>query len=418
MSERIIIDFEDDERKKKNKPDDERIIIEFDKTEEKIEIDEIEESYERKILKSKINSSYRGNTGINNYFESDLKFPEGIEKGFRLKFSLNLEDDFYNSILENNRFIILSSGKGNIYLVDKFTGKINEKIFFENESFEKTGVVFENTIYLNSLKRIYELNKTGISKREIYYSEDKYYIWSSLNRLNDNLVFIKHNPAENYSAVTVIELMNNCNIKEFKFECRNYVSDSICIADRKAYVLFDGKILEYDFDKNSGEIYTLDIDTDESSLLFYSNRRLYVTTCLNELYYLDIPPMKYGFKYSGIKNVYINSAGGFEDNIFIGTMDGWKCYKTSGLLVFGFEDETENKIEALCKNMMIVSKKNKIVFCNLNRFQEAEGFVISSDKADDSVEIVSAVISGNEIAALTQSGHLYVYTNDKLNIHI
>lgn len=66
----------------------------------------------------------------------------------------------------------------------------------------------------------------------------------------------------------------------------------------------------------------------------------------------------------------------------------------------------------------MISQSNKIVFCNLNRFQEAEGYVIASNEKNESVEIVSAVISNNEIFLLTANGILEVFTNDKLNIHI
>jgi len=70
------------------------------------------------------------------------------------------------------------------------------------------------------------------------------------------------------------------------------------------------------------------------------------------------------------------------------------------------------------KNVLIVSKKNKIVFCNLNRFQEAESYTISSNENKESIEIISAIISNNEIFVLTSNGMLEAFTNDKLNIHI
>ena len=86
--------------------------------------------------------------------------------------------------------------------------------------------------------------------------------------------------------------------------------------------------------------------------------------------------------------------------------------------VYKFEDEYENKVENVSRNIIVVSQKNKIVFCNLNRFQEAEGFVISSDKNKESVEIISSVISGNEIIVLTKNGIVEAFTNDKFNVHI
>lgn len=417
MPDRIIIDFGDEQEKKQN-PEEERIIIELDKESKKIDVGEIEESREKKILNSKINSFYKGNSGLSSYFESGLKFPEGIEKGFRIKYAIDLGDEFLNSILENNRYFILSSKSGKIFLTDRFTGKINESIFFENETFEKTGLVFENRIYINSLKKIYELGKIGISKQVIYSSSDNQYIWSNLNRHEDKLVFSEYDPGSGNASFKAIRLNENHGIKEFNFKVRSFLSDSLCIAFGKSYLLSDEKLIEYDFGKSSGEIFDTGIETNENSIMFFSNGRLYLTTSANELYYLDLPSDNYKFRYTGIKDPYLNSAGGFADNLFTGTIDGWKFFKAGGMQVFRFDDESENKIECISKNVLVVSQKNKIVFCNLNRFQEAESSIISSENENKSEEIVSALISGNEIAVLTTSGLLKVFTNDKLNIHI
>ena len=165
-------------------------------------------------------------------------------------------------------------------------------------------------------------------------------------------------------------------------------------------------------------MYELNVKVDENSFIFYLNYRLYITSQSNELYYIDLPAVNHSFKTTGIKNNYINSVGGFADNIFAGTLDGWKFYKSSGLQVYTFEDEFENKIEGICKNILVISKNNKIVFCNLNRFQEAESYVISSNEKNEPVEIVSAIISSREIFVLTGKGVLEAFTNDKMNIHL
>ena len=186
-------------------------------------------------------------------------------------------------------------------------------------------------------------------------------------------------------------------------------------------MLFDNKILTYDIDKLSATINDCEVKTDENSFVFYLNYRLYITSGINELFYLDLPAVNYNFKTTGIRNSYINSIGGFADNILLGTLDGWKLYKSSGLQIYYFEDEYENKIESISKNILVISQSNKIVFCNLNRFQEAEGYVLSSDgnpESNEAVEIVSAIIADNEIFVLTKSGILEAYTSDKMNIHI
>lgn len=438
MSEKIIIEFDDEEEnnkqaegkaeeknKDKKDSDDNRIVIDFDIEPEKekkiIEVEDIEAGYEEKIRNSEVNSFYRGNSFLNNSFITDLKFPEGIDNGFRKKFSIRLRDEFFNSILENNKYIITASRTGSIYLTDRFTGKIKDKIFIENESFEKTGIVYENTIYLNSLKKIFRIrtNTDGTNlPEEIYHADNEFFIWSSLNRHRDFIVFTEYNISGKKAFIRIIDTKNINPVFDFAFEVKNFLSDRICIADGSLYILCDNSILIYDLERMVAKEEMLNIKTDENSFIFYLNYRIYITALDNELFYIDLPPVNYRFKTTGIKNAYINSIGGFADNIFIGTLDGWKYCKSSGLQVYSHEDEYENKIECISKHILVISQSNKIVFCNLNRFQEAEGYVIASNEKNESVEIVSAVISNNEIFLLTANGILEVFTNDKLNIHI
>lgn len=433
MSEKIIIEFDDEEEKKstaenKNRGKDNeenRIVIDFNSEPEKeekiIEVEEIEAGYEEKIRNSEVNSFYRGNPNLNNSYNTDLKFPEGIDKGFRKKFSIKLKDEFFNSVLENNRYIILASRTGNIYLTDRFTGKLKDKILLENESFEKTGLVFDNNIYLNSLKKIFRIrtNTEGINfQEEIYCADKDYFVWSSLNRHKDLIIFSEYNIAGKKAFIRIIDTKNINPVYDFEFEVKKFLSDRICICDGCAYLLHDNSVLIYDLERMVAKEELLNVKADENSFIFYLNYRIYITSQSNELFYIDMPPVNYRFKTTGIKNSYINSIGGFADNIFIGTLDGWKYYKSSGLQVYSHEDEYENKIECISKNILVISQSNKIIFCNLNRFQEAEGYVIASNEKNESVEIVSAVISNNDIFVLTANGILEVFTNDKLNIHI
>jgi len=231
-------------------------------------------------------------------------------------------------------------------------------------------------------------------QEEIYCADKDYFVWSSLNRHKDLIIFSEYNIAGKKAFIRIIDTKNINPVYDFEFEVKKFLSDRICICDGCAYLLHD------------------------NSFIFYLNYRIYITSQSNELFYIDMPPVNYRFKTTGIKNSYINSIGGFADNIFIGTLDGWKYYKSSGLQVYSHEDEYENKIECISKNILVISQGNKIIFCNLNRFQEAEGYVIASNEKNESVEIVSAVISNNDIFVLTANGILEVFTNDKLNIHI
>ena len=89
------------------------------------------------------------------------------------------------------------------------------------------------------------------------------------------------------------------------------------------------------------------------------------------------------------------------------------------MLLYSYDDVDENKIEAVSKNLLIVSKTNKIVCHNLDRFQEAEWFALSSKDNNIDCEVIeSVIISFHDFFVLTKNGKLEAFTNDKLNIHI
>ena len=106
MPEKIIISFDDEKPKKA----DEKIIVEI-KPEKKLNPSD-------EIKNSVISSYYRGNPQLTGCESSNLKYPEGLENGFRKIFSLRLNDIFLNSILLNNKYAISSSSSGNTYFID------------------------------------------------------------------------------------------------------------------------------------------------------------------------------------------------------------------------------------------------------------------------------------------------------------
>ena len=61
-----------DDEEEKPKEDANRIIIDLDEEKKKIEVENIEQSYEEIILKSKINSYYKGNSYLNNSFDTEI----------------------------------------------------------------------------------------------------------------------------------------------------------------------------------------------------------------------------------------------------------------------------------------------------------------------------------------------------------
>lgn len=251
---------------------------------------------------------------------------------------------------------------------------------------------------------------------EVYASGQGTYIWSSLNRKGSHLIFTEHSPAERTGRITALDINTGNAISSP--DIRDFAGEQICCHGSYAFSVYRNKLAVMNTDTLAGTVHELNIDCGEAPFVFAMNNRLYATTHSNELYYLDLPAANYMFRNTGIRNTFMNSAAGFADNIFIGTQEGWKCYKSSGLEIFSFEDEYENRIESVNRSLLIISQKNKIVFGNLNRFQEAESFVISAAESMFNTEIISAVISHNDIYTLTSNGILSAFTNDKMNIHI
>ncbi len=422
MSDKIIIDLDDiHEEHPSEQKDEGRIVVEFPGEEKKpdsrIEIEEIEESYEAGVRRSNSDFHYKGNPGLCSYFETQLRFPEGIDQGFGMKFQLLLKDDFLTSLLANNRHVIAASRSGTVYFADRFDGVFCDKLSFPNQTFEKSGFVYGNSVYLNSPQKIFRISdKDDLQYEEIYTCKEGNYIWSSLNRKGNYILFTEHNPAARCGRIVALDI-NNYSAVATDF-ISDFAGDQLCSSGYGVYSPYRSKLAVMNTDTLAGCGYDINIDCGDAPFVMHMNNRLYITSKANEIFYLDLPAANHNFRTTGIRNTFINSVAGFADNIFIGTQEGWKYYKSSGLQIFSFDDEYENKIEAVCRSMIIISQKNKIVFGNLNRFQEAESFVISAPETILNTEIISAVISHNDVYTLTSNGILTAFTNDKMNIHI
>lgn len=418
MPDRIVIEFPEDEKK-----NNERIEIDFQDEVKVLPKVNNEEIQRKNVSETKINSFYKGSTNLNGFYKSDLKFPEGIDKSFRRKFHLEIKDNFLNSILENNQYFILTSTSGNIYFIDRFDFSVKNKIFIEENVFEKTGVVFENRIFINSVKNIFEFKKESAEDEEIFYntvysSERDFFIWSNLNRYKNYILFLEYNPDSKKALLKILDTVNHFSITEFEFVSDDFLSESICIGEGIAYILNDDKVLVLDIKTMDFKEVKIETPGFTTSHFLFQNYRMFFAKDLQELFYLSSSSKETGYKYSGIKLNYINSICGYGENIFIGTIDGWKCYKNNGLLVYSFDDEYENKVECCNENLVVIVKNNKFVIHNLNRFQEAESRTVSSQVRNECDDITSVIISYNNLIVLTKDGIVELYSDDNLNIHI
>lgn len=410
MPEKIVISFDDD---KSEKPE-EKIIIDLKSTPK--------EKPEAKIQNSTVNSYFKGNPHLTGFESSSLKYPEGLENGFRRIFSVKLNDVFLNSILLNNKFVILSSSTGKIYIVDRFKGNTYSKISLINESFEKTGIVIDNNVYVNSVKSLYgfETSSDGIKEKKLYEALGDFYIWSNLNEFNDKIIFLEYSPSQKiYNLlsypISTGEVDSSKIIRSKDFSVSHFLYDSVIVYNDFTFLFYDDKILKYNMINSSIEEYCLKFNINADTNFLLLDGKIYFNNKNNELFYFDI--LNEDIRFTGIKCSYINSLAGFNDNIFIGTLNGWYLFKTTGILLFSYEDINGNKIETLNKNILAVSDKNKIIFHNLNKFHEAEGFSLSQGSVDsDSDKIISARISEDVIFVLSRNGILEAFNNDKLNL--
>lgn len=379
---------------------------------------------ENNYIESVVNCFYKSNPLSNNYYNSEFKFPEGLEKGFNLNYSLDLNDEFFSSVIYNNRNLILTSCSSKIYLIDRIKHEKRVSFFIENHIFEKTGCVIDNDIYLNSLSSVIYIDDKNQSVSDnikiLYNSAQGYYIWTNLNYFMGNIVFSEFNPSDNNAVIKVIDRNTGEVNYEYKFRSYKYLSDTILAGKDKLFIFYDNSILQLHFQDgkiNALEDISLDFEVSPDSNFIIIKNKLYFNNTDGEILYIDLSKQNNVVHYSGIKTSHINSLAGFDDYLITGNLSGWQLHDTNGNLVFSHIDIEENKIEAMNKSVLVVSKSNKIYFHNLNRFQEAEGFVVFPTMSNKS-KIISSIISENNIHILTRNGILESYSGNRLNIHL
>lgn len=403
-----------------------KIIISFDDAEEpekeKLEIeikDSVPEPEPKPAVETfeKISSFPYGDRGYTLNSKSNLEFPSGIERGFGVEFTADLKQSFLNSILESGKYIILASVDGFINLVEKSSGKLYERFFFEGERFEKSGVVLNDRIYVNSIRKIYLIAdntpsvipaNAGIhcSPVVFYTAPEGFFIWSSLNEFNGNIIFTLFSPKENTGKIIEKTQDGNENII-YSFNPGNYISGEILAAESSLYTLFDNKICVI-----TGNTQTLIENSFAFSYDVYSvllNDVIYFNSPSGEIYTLD--KNSFSTRFTGIRTSNINSIAASDDVIFTGTSTGWSAFHRNGVELYSHIDVDKNTLLGIGKNILAASVNNKIMFHNTAKFAEAQMFSLSD-------EIVSARVSANSVYVLTKTGKLESFKNDMLIIHI
>ncbi len=391
-----------------------KIIISFDDAEEpekeKLEIeikDLVPEPEQKPAVETfeKISSFPYGDRGYTFNSKSNLEFPSGIERGFGVEFAADLKQSFLNSILESGKYIILASVDGFINLIEKSSGKLYERFFFEGERFEKSGVVLNDRIYVNSIHKIYLIEDDN-SPVVFYKAPEDYFIWSSLNESGGNIIFTLFSPKENTGKIIEKTSDGSENII-YSFNPVNYISGEILAAESSLYTLFDNKICVI-----TGNTQTLIENSFAFSYDVYSvllNDVLYFNSPSGEIYTLD--KNSFSTRFTGIKTSNINSIAASDDVIFTGTSTGWSAFHRNGVELYSHIDVDKNTLLGIGKNILAASVNKKIMFHNTAKFAEAQLFSLND-------EIVSARVSANSVYVLTKTGKLESFKNDMLIIHI
>lgn len=375
------------------------------------------------FINTQIDYFFKANTSLSGFMESDLKFPEGTDRGFNKNYSIDFKDGFFSGILYNNKHIILTSKTSFVYFVERIYSENKITLSFPGSIFEKTGCIKENDVYLNSLDNVYHLRSSDIPSKEniktLFTVPEKFYIWTNLNIAGDNIAFCIYDSSHE-AIVTLINRITGEVIFKFNFQVDKFLSDSVLVCGNKFFVFADNFFLC--FEKNSGDEltvrrYELKFYIDPETKYIALKDKLYISDAEGSIYYQDLKSSDFILHYTGIRTPYLNSLAGFRDILFTGYLGGWKAFDSNGVQIFSHNDIEENKIETLNKNILVISRFNKIIFHNLNRFQEAEGFAVSGDSPDNT-SIISAAFTSDEILVLTGGGVLESYSNERININV
>ncbi|HRE40009.1 MAG TPA: hypothetical protein PLG90_01655 [Ignavibacteria bacterium] len=420
--EKIDISFDDEEFSEKEKieinlsdEDNKKSDAEIFVKEKLIIADNFEEAPAKIITPT--NSFHFANQSCNKYYDVNIQFPTGLESGFRKKFSVDTGFEFFTDILTDSKNIILTASTGEIIFISKNSGRLSSVINTNGEYIEKTGLVYEEKIFISTLNSLFECTETNL--KSIYKAEEGYYIWTNLNLTGESIIFGVYSENEKKFKIILYDIKEFVYSEIYEGFAMKYFGDSMVVNKSKVYVKADKSLIVIDFSNDKNEIKIEILETPvENEAYIMSNNTGIVMADKKDVYFLNIVLNEKEFKYTGISCYEINSIAGYGDRVFTGTGNGWSHYKISGVSESNTEDIAENIIQALNQNVISISRKNKIIFYNLNKIQEAEGFIISSENVSKSQEIISVIYDNSHIYVLTDNGILTCFSNDKLNIHI
>ncbi|HCN36800.1 MAG TPA: hypothetical protein DIS94_03695 [Bacteroidetes bacterium] len=422
INSKIDISFDDE-----NDSDKKKIEIDFESEETNFKETEIfvkekliiPENFKEEITPEfKINNFYYfANPECNKFYNVSLKYPSGLESGFRRKFSIETGFEFFTEILINEDRIILTSKEGEIIFIDKNTGSLLSKLTVKDEYIEKTGIVSDGRVFVTTLNSILECFENSFEQK--YQTDKEFYIWTNLNIIDDKIVFAVYSDIQKKYKIILFDLKDNCYTEIYEDKVEYNAGSNIVIYKSRCFILIDNYVLSLDFTADKTKPFAEKIETDitgEAYLLAIKSG--IILSDRKDIYFMNILLNERSFKYTGISSYEINSLAGNNETLVIGTGKGWGKYKISGMTENFLEDSEENIVRALSDNVLSVTKKNKIIFYNLHNANEAEGFVINSKNVSGSQEIISVVYDNNQIFTLSDKGILTCFSNDKLNIHI
>ncbi len=425
-NEKIIISFDDDELKSSAEEITKITIDSNDSIDSNPEMKNIESPlHTESVFTPRRFSYYRGNPSLNGFYDCNISFPHSSDNCFRVKFSFAAGgtfsgDGFLNSILEFEENLVFSSLNGNVYFFDRNNGSIKNRISFPGESFEKTGVVAHGNLYQNSLKKIFKISSTG--DYSVIYETRESYIWSSLNYCNGKISFLTFNPDKNFleseeeKKFVLIDINSNASHTTI-LQKKGNLCDKVVIAAGNYFVILGSTLFNINNNGIIERLIPLGFAAGVNTLLFSLRNHLYFNSPDNELYFTETHSSAGGVRYSGIKTSGVMYAAAFDDNIFIGTGNGWNLYKSSGQCIYSFDDICESVTECLNSSLLVVLKKEKITFHNLEKFYEADTFLIpAGGNIDVNDYFVSSILSDGSIFALTRYGKIFAFSNDKMNL--